>query len=55
MPYKIQKPEIIVKQKDAICSSDKNINSKSLNKWSYLRCCTYNDGPQFSKDLPESL
>jgi hypothetical protein len=52
---KVQKYEIIVKQKDYISSSHKNINLKSLNKCSYLQFCTDNDGPQFSKDLAESL
>jgi hypothetical protein len=53
--YKVQKHEIIVKQKDVIGSSHTNINSNSLNKCSYLQFCTDNDGPQFSKALADSL
>ena len=55
MSYKVQKYEIIVKQKDDVCSFDENINSKSLNKCSYMQFCTDNDGPRFNKDLVESL
>ena len=53
--HKVQEHEIIVKQKDNSSSSDKNINSKSLNKCSYMQFRTDNDGPQFSKYLADSL